>query len=63
MGDIYNKSAVARRYFELRGEDLTKQEAANRWRMLRKIDFDTYKRVLDEGYKEAISAAKKAAKD
>lgn len=51
----YNKSEIARLYFEKKGENLTKQEAANRWRMIQPD-----KKILLEVFKEVYQEQKKA---
>lgn len=50
--EAYNKSEIVRRYFELKGEKLTKQEAANRWRMIRNVDLDVLEKVFSQINKE-----------
>lgn len=50
--EAYNKSEIVRRYFEKQGEKLTKQEAANRWRMIRNVDLKILKEVFDDIHKE-----------
>lgn len=50
----FNKSEIARRYFEIKGYKLSKQEAANRWRMLRNPDKSIIKKVIDRVYKEQL---------
>lgn len=45
-------------YKELTGEDITNQEAVNRWRMLRNPDKDILKKVFSEVYKEQKSKLK-----
>jgi hypothetical protein len=53
----YNKSEIARLYFLKKGETLTKQEAANRWRM---ITPDV--KVLKEVFRDAYLAQKGSLK-
>lgn len=48
----YNKSEIARLYFEKKGENLTKQEAANHWRMIRNVDTKVLKQVFKDVFKE-----------
>lgn len=51
--EAYSKSEIARRYYkEYTGEELTNQEAANRWRMLRNPDVKILKKVNDQIHKE-----------
>jgi hypothetical protein len=45
----YNKSEIARLYFQKKGENLTKQVAANRWRMVTP-DADILKAVFKDVY-------------
>jgi hypothetical protein len=47
----YNKSEIARLYFLKKGENLTKQEAANRWRMVNP-DLKVLESVFNELHKE-----------
>jgi hypothetical protein len=47
----YNKSEIARLYFLKKGENLTKQEAANRWRMV-KPDLKVLESVFNELHKK-----------
>lgn len=51
----FNKSAIARRYYAKLGESLSKQEALNRWRMLRNPDLRLLRQVIREVSREAIS--------
>jgi hypothetical protein len=57
--EAYNKSEIARRYFELKGETLTRQEANNRWKMVRNPDAEILKKVFDKVYKEQKTQLKK----
>lgn len=50
----YNKSEIARMYFQKKGEKLTKQVAANRWRMIQP-DKKILKEVFSEIYKKQVS--------
>lgn len=51
--EAYSKSEIAKRYYkEATGEDLTNQEAVNRWRMLRNPDVKILKKVNDQIHKE-----------
>lgn len=51
--EAYKISVVARRYYrEATGEQLTNQEAVNRWRMLRNPDMKILKMVNDMIHKE-----------
>lgn len=58
INEAYNKSEIARRYFKLKGEELTRQEANNRWKMVRNPDKDILKKVFSEVYKEQKSKLK-----
>lgn len=50
--EAFQISEVARRYFELKGEQLTKPEAYNRWRMVRNPDLKLLNKAVDQIYKE-----------
>jgi hypothetical protein len=50
----YNKSEIARLYFLKKGENLTKQEAANRWRMIRQFDFKVLGSVFNEVHRKQM---------
>jgi hypothetical protein len=54
----YNKSEIARLYFQKKGENLTKQVAVNRWRMI-KPDV----KILKEVFKEIYEAQKRNLKN
>jgi hypothetical protein len=56
--EAYNKSEIARRYFKLKGETLTRQEANNRWKMVRSPDKEILKKVFSEIHKEQKSKLK-----
>jgi hypothetical protein len=45
--DAFNKSEIARLYFEKQGKHFTKQEAANRFRMVHP-DVDILKKIIRE---------------
>jgi hypothetical protein len=59
ISKAYNKSEIARRYFELKGETLTRQEANNRWKMIRSPDLLALKKVFDTIHKEQKGMLKK----
>lgn len=46
------KSEIARRYYAAAGEELSRQEAANRWRMLRNPNRKLLQKVIDEVTRE-----------
>lgn len=48
----FNKSEIARRYFELKGEKLSNSEAANRFRSVRNPDVNLIARIVAEVYAE-----------
>jgi hypothetical protein len=51
--DAYNTSEIARRYYlKKTGEDLTREQARNRWKMTRNPDTAIIKKVLDEVLRE-----------
>jgi hypothetical protein len=51
--DAYNTSEIARRYYlKKTGEDLTREQARNRWKMTRNPDTAIVKKVLDEVLRE-----------
>jgi hypothetical protein len=54
----YNKSEITRLYFQKKGENLTKQEAANRFRMITP-DVDILKEVFKEVYQKQKDNFKK----
>lgn len=46
-------SEIAKRYYQkATGEELTRKDAFNRWRMLRKPDITILQKVIDEIHKE-----------
>jgi hypothetical protein len=51
--NAYNKSEIARLYFLKQGDKLTKQQAANRWRMIIP-NKKTLKEVFKEVYKSQL---------
>lgn len=55
-GEYYKKSAVARLYFQFKGEKLSNIEAWNRWKMVRKPDKDILAKVIDYIYAEQKKA-------
>jgi predicted peroxiredoxin len=52
--NAYNKSEIARLYFQKKGKNLTKQDAANRWRMIQP-DVKTLKEVFKEIHRKQMS--------
>lgn len=50
--EAFTQSEIARRYYLEKGESLSRQEAANRWRMLRHPDKDVLKKVIGDIVKE-----------
>jgi hypothetical protein len=50
----YNKSEIARLYFQKKGENLTTIEAGNRWRMITP-DAKVLKSVFKDVYQKQIS--------
>lgn len=50
--EAFTQSEIARRYYLEKGERLSRQEAANRWRMLRKPDKDVLKKVIGDVVRE-----------
>ena len=63
ISKAYNISEVARRYFEKKGENLTKQEALNRFRFVRNKDklllLAVIRDIYDEGVRNIISDSPK----
>ena len=59
ISKAYNISEVARRYFEKKGENLTKQEALNRFRFVRNKDklllLAVIRDIYDEGVRNIIA--------
>jgi hypothetical protein len=48
----YNRSEIARRYFEEKGETLSKDDAYNRFRMIRLFDKKILKKIFSDIQKE-----------
>lgn len=63
ISKAYNISEVARRYFEKKGENLTKQEALNRFRFVRNKDklllLAVIRDIYDEGVRNIIADSPK----
>lgn len=58
--EYFNASGVAQLYFKLKGEKLEKQEAINRWRMVRNPDLEILNKVIDKIYKDQKDKLKKS---
>lgn len=60
----YKASHFAKRYFHIQsGEDLTPQQAVNRWRKVRRVDFDVFRKTVESLHEEACVALDAWVKD